>query len=104
MVNHAALAELLAIAFMVAVLALAIVAVPAPKRRDGGDGRGMSADPRAWRGGFYVNPDDPAMFVPKRQGSGWTLNFGHRYTWRLVWLTIGSLVATVVLSTTLNHD
>jgi uncharacterized membrane protein len=104
MVNHAALAELLAIAFMIAVLALAIVAVPAPKRRDGGDARGMSADPRAWRGGFYVNPDDPALFVPKRQGAGWTLNFGHKWTWRLIWIMVGSLVATVVLSTTLARD
>lgn len=104
MVNHAALAEILAISFMVAVLALAIVAVPAPKRRDGGNARGMSADPRAWRGNFYVNPDDPALFVPKRQGAGWTLNLAHKWTWRLVWIMVGSLVAAVVLSTTLAHD
>lgn len=104
MVNQAALAEVLAVAFMVAVIALAVVAVPAPKRRDGGDTRGMSGDPRAWRGIFYVNPDDPAMFVPKRRGAGWTLNFGHRWTWRLVWLMIASLVASIVLSTVLTHD
>src|SRR5437763_956836 len=35
-------------------------------------------DDRYWYGGFlYNNPDDPAMFVPKRFGLGWTLNFGH---------------------------
>ena len=35
-------------------------------------------DDRYWSGGiFYNNPDDPALFVPKRYGLGWTLNFGH---------------------------
>jgi uncharacterized membrane protein len=35
-------------------------------------------DERYWPGGiFYNNPDDPALFVPKRFGLGWTLNFGH---------------------------
>ncbi len=35
-------------------------------------------DERYWSGGIlYNNPDDPAMFVPKRYGLGWTLNFGH---------------------------
>ena len=36
------------------------------------------ADDRYWYGGlFYNNPDDPAVFVPKRFGLGWTMNFGH---------------------------
>jgi len=26
--------------------------------------------------GFYVNPRDPALYVPTRSGLGWTLNFG----------------------------
>jgi uncharacterized membrane protein len=35
-------------------------------------------DDRYWYGGvFYHNPDDPALFVPKRFGLGWTMNFGH---------------------------
>lgn len=35
-------------------------------------------DDRYWSAGFfYNNPDDPALFVPKRFGLGWTLNFGH---------------------------
>lgn len=30
-----------------------------------------------WRfGHLYKNPDDPALFVPTRDGSRWTLNFG----------------------------
>ena len=35
-------------------------------------------DDRYWYAGFfYYNPDDPALFVPKRFGFGWTVNFGH---------------------------
>jgi uncharacterized membrane protein len=35
-------------------------------------------DDRYWYGGFfYNNPDDRALFVPKRYGLGWTMNFGH---------------------------
>jgi uncharacterized membrane protein len=35
-------------------------------------------DDHYWVGGFfYNNPDDPEMFVPKRYGFGWTVNFGH---------------------------
>jgi uncharacterized membrane protein len=33
--------------------------------------------PEHWRfGQLYKNPDDPALFVPTRDGSRWTLNFG----------------------------
>jgi len=33
--------------------------------------------PAAWRGVFYFDRDDPALFVPKRMGFGYTFNFGH---------------------------
>jgi uncharacterized membrane protein len=33
-----------------------------------------------WKAGLlYVNPNDPALFVEKRFGIGYTLNFGHRW-------------------------
>lgn len=35
-------------------------------------------DDRYWYAGiFYNNPDDPAVFVPRRFGLGWTVNFGN---------------------------
>src|SRR5260370_14802540 len=47
-------------------------------------------DDQYWSGGvFYNNPDDPALFVPKRFCLGWTLNFGHP---RSTLLLIGVLV------------
>jgi len=35
-----------------------------------------------WRAGaFYWNPDDPAIFVPKRIGIGYTMNFANKWAW-----------------------
>jgi hypothetical protein len=41
-----------------------------------------------WKGPFYINPADPALFVRKRWtwgrhglGLGYTLNFGNRWSW-----------------------
>jgi uncharacterized membrane protein len=52
-------------------------------------------DDRYWYGGiFYNNPDDPAVFVPKRYGLGWTVNFG-RPLGKL--FLIGTLLLPLVL-------
>ncbi len=40
-------------------------------------------------GQYYYNPKDPALFVEKRFGIGWTFNFGRPLTWAIV---IGFLV------------
>jgi uncharacterized membrane protein len=37
----------------------------------------MPENPGVWRLRYlYVNPNDPALFVPTRTGDGWTLNLG----------------------------
>ncbi len=52
-------------------------------------------DERNWLGGFiYNNPDDPNLFVPKRYGLGWTINFGNPQGKALM---IGLLLLIVVL-------
>jgi uncharacterized membrane protein len=44
---------------------------------------------RYWKAGiFYVNPDDPAIFVEKRLGIGYTLNFARVGAWILLLLTL----------------
>jgi uncharacterized membrane protein len=49
-------------------------------------------DDRYWSAGvFYNNPNDPALFVPKRFGLGWTLNFGHPQA-KLFLITIAVVV------------
>lgn len=40
---------------------------------------------RYWKAGmFYVNRDDPAIFVEKRFGIGYTVNFGRRLAWAIL--------------------
>lgn len=49
-----------------------------PRVASEGDG---TPDDR-WIGGiFYSNPQDPALWVEKRLGIGWTLNFGNPASW-----------------------
>jgi uncharacterized membrane protein len=48
------------------------------------------ATPGGWRAGglVYGDPADPALWVPKRIGIGWTLNFGHPAAWWVFWLLL----------------
>ncbi|HXO45252.1 MAG TPA: DUF5808 domain-containing protein [Candidatus Cybelea sp.] len=42
-----------------------------------------------WKlGMFYFNPDDPALFVEKRIGIGYTINFAHGSSWIVLALTL----------------
>jgi uncharacterized membrane protein len=48
-----------------------------------------------WKWGLiYVDADDPALFVEKRFGVGYTLNFGHRGAWVLVALIVVVIVGS----------
>lgn len=59
-------------------------------------------DDQYWKlGVIYYNPDDPALFVPKRFGVGWTSNMARPQVWALaaglVVLCAGLIWATKVL-------
>jgi uncharacterized membrane protein len=57
--------------------------------------------PEHWRyGQLYKNPDDPALFVPTRNGTRWTLNFGRPVAAALmgVILAIGIVGPAMILS------
>jgi len=61
---------------VVALLALVgVTAVRVASLPPGGPGDGTPDDRWKW-GLVYVNPDDPAIFVPKRAGLGYTINLG----------------------------
>ncbi|HKT56823.1 MAG TPA: DUF5808 domain-containing protein [Microbacterium sp.] len=50
-------------------------------------------DDRFWKAGLlYVNRDDPALFVQRRFGVGWTVNLGHP-----AGVVIGVIVALVIV-------
>lgn len=54
-----------------------------------------------YNGVFYVNAADPRIWVPKRIGVGWTLNFAHRLSFlillALVVVPLGSIAALRLL-------
>ncbi|MGO9606849.1 MAG: DUF5808 domain-containing protein [Candidatus Binataceae bacterium] len=46
----------------------------------------------AWKFGmFYFNPHDAALFVEKRFGLGWTINFGQTRAWVLIAMALAPL-------------
>lgn len=50
-----------------------------PKESKGDSYSGNRKDKSFWKWGqFYHNPDDPALWVEKRGGGGYTLNMAHR--------------------------
>jgi hypothetical protein len=51
-----------------------------------------------WKGIFYSNPDDPALFVPKRFGIGYTLNFGNPWSWVVLALILAMVALPIGLS------
>lgn len=62
-------------------------------------GLGDNTADRNWIGGlFYFNPDDPAIFVEKRIGIGFDLNFGNPGAWVFLGFLVLIPVAAVVLT------
>jgi uncharacterized membrane protein len=65
---------------------------------ESGDPVGDRTPDRAWKWGqFYYNPDDPALFVEKRIGLGYTVNFGNRASWLLTAALLAPLVIAILL-------
>jgi len=94
----------LTLAFVV-VTAVALVRAAQGRERVGhGAGRQQGEPPigdrtpdRCWKAGlFYVNPDDPALFVEKRFGIGYTLNFGRPLSWLILVLSIVAPLAVAL--------
>jgi uncharacterized membrane protein len=84
-------------------LASLVVAVRAHRRLGRPEPRPFIAS--HWRlGQLYKNADDPALFVPTRDGRRWTLNFGRPVAGALlgVVLAIGVLGPTVLIALALR--
>ncbi|WP_188455955.1 DUF1648 domain-containing protein [Virgibacillus oceani] len=55
-------------------------------------------DDRYWKlGQFYFNKNDPALFLEKRFGVGWTINFARPSAWIMFLVIIGLAVGIPVL-------
>jgi hypothetical protein len=87
----------LVLAFLAVVVRLsAAAAVDAARADPGGEER--------WKWGlFYRNADDEALFVPKRVGIGYTLNFARPGAWVLSGALLLFLVASMLLPVLLRR-
>jgi uncharacterized membrane protein len=77
------LGNLAPILISLGLLALAIPFLWRLVRIGRANGSGGDGTPdQCWKLGiFYFNPADPAIFIEKRFGIGYTINFGNRTTW-----------------------
>jgi uncharacterized membrane protein len=67
---------------------------------ESGRGKVNRDDDRYWKlGQFYFNPDDPALFLEKRFGIGWTLNFARPLAWVIL---LGPLVLILFVTVLVN--
>lgn len=56
-------------------------------------------DDHAWKlGGIYYNPQDPSIFIEKRTGIGWTMNFARPMSWILLLGIIAIIASTSLLA------
>ena len=61
-------------------------------------GPGRAQDPGNYRFGlFYSNPDDPRLWVEKRVGIGWTLNFARPAAFLVLLLMLAPVVIALAL-------
>jgi uncharacterized membrane protein len=50
-----------------------------------------------WKSGlFYYDPGNPKIFIIKRSGLGYTLNFGHKVSWFIIAFLIGLIIYILV--------
>jgi uncharacterized membrane protein len=91
----------MAVVFGIGMLVLTVVLVFVLMRMGQGGNRLAPGGPpgdrtpdASWKWGmFYNNPNDPALFVEKRFGVGYTLNFGNRWSWIFLGFTLLPLIA-----------
>jgi uncharacterized membrane protein len=97
------------VASLVFVVVLLVVLVRTgqggTRLRGVGEERGGAVGDRTpdacWKAGlFYYNPDDPALFVEKRFGIGYTFNFANVWAWVIL---AAILVVPTVLAVVLAH-
>jgi uncharacterized membrane protein len=66
--------------------------------------RGDATPDSAWKGGIiYFNPDDPAIFVERRDGFGFTVNFGRPEGWLALLGILAPVIIVVVILALATH-
>jgi uncharacterized membrane protein len=86
-------------AFVVALLATVVgFAIPLIRMSMKNTGGSDATPDECWSGGvIYYNPADPALMVEKREGIGYTLNFGNRLSWVILAFIVALPVVIIAM-------
>ncbi len=97
--NAAALPVALLLVMPAIVLMICGIAVAAALRRPQSRAHGDGTPDSRWVAGiFYYNPQDPTLWVAKRFGIGWTLNFARPASWFMLGGILLVALAALVFS------
>jgi uncharacterized membrane protein len=84
-------------ALMVPIFAY-VIAVVAWSFKLNAENEGEDTPDECWTGaGIYYNPKDPAIFVQKRIGVGYTINFGNHRSWLYLGLFAAGIIGLIFL-------
>ncbi len=79
------------------LLAIAVVAYSLKISSDPSFPVDQTPDSCWWLSSIYYNPADPALFVQKRIGAGYTLNFANPMSWVMLAVTLAIIPAAIFL-------
>jgi len=100
----------LPVVIIAAVIALAVTTGQSGSRVKAGAGEyppakkaAVREDDSNWKYGvWYYNPDDPSLFVEKRVGIGWTMNWARPLAWVIIAGILALVAGSLVLSFSLG--
>jgi uncharacterized membrane protein len=83
--------------------AIAIGMVRLSRAKNRARSLGASESLEGYHGLFYSKGTDVRLWVPKRYGVGWTVNFAHPLAWPTMLLLVGVPVALAIVSSLSAH-
>ncbi|HTB78155.1 MAG TPA: DUF5808 domain-containing protein [Polyangiaceae bacterium] len=92
------LAVLLSISVAPLVISMAVggIRLTAAHRRARESGHGAKVE--GYHAFYYAKSSDQRLWVPKRSGMGWTINFAHPLGWPMLLLTLAIPIAALIAS------
>ncbi len=92
------LAALLSIGLAPLVVSVAVGAIRLTAALRSARESGHGARVEGYHAFYYARASDPRLWVPKRSGMGWTINFAHPLGWPMLLLTLAIPIAALIAS------
>jgi uncharacterized membrane protein len=92
------LAALLSISVAPLVISMAVGGIRLRAALRGARESGHGAEVEGYHAFYYARASDQRLWVPKRSGMGWTINFAHPLGWPMLLLVLAIPIAALIAS------